>query len=48
MGSYPLALAIAKEWDSQSEEIRMGKMHLHGLAVTAQVSLPHISVSDLK
>ena len=33
--SLPLAHAIAKEWDMQVDEIQMGRMHLHGLAVTS-------------
>lgn len=45
--SKALALAIAQEWDAQREEIRMGKMHLHGLAVTAQDNPNGLSKADL-
>uniref|UniRef100_A0A1I7V4P8 ATP synthase mitochondrial F1 complex assembly factor 2 n=1 Tax=Caenorhabditis tropicalis TaxID=1561998 RepID=A0A1I7V4P8_9PELO len=34
--SYPLALAIAQEWSSQSEYLQLGQMRLTGLAFTAQ------------
>ncbi|CAI5448424.1 unnamed protein product [Caenorhabditis angaria] len=36
LDSYPLALAIAEEWASQNEFLRLGQMRLTGLAFTAQ------------